>query len=218
MDIVNHILAKYGLSLDKPIPHRATWMLPYPNPHLGDIIEARKCPWCNIPFDKRSSMGKHIQTYHHRTKNLKKSTCWQDLSKVNTQWAFKITRDRKGLYKIQNPLPTSQTPSTTHNLGELPLILTPSGPFIPNFYQALYWTEWMDKIKGNQAWTSSLMKVVFGLVELPSKAKSEVKDPKRAKLEAGLLRLHKTLQSYLSSADIWLDAYHHSLRERLKGR
>ena len=78
----------------------------------------------------------------------------------------------------------------------------------------------MDEIRRDDVWTSNLMKAIFGLVELPSEAKIKMVagDSKRTRLETGLLRVHKTLHSYLLSADTWLSSYHHSLREMLKGR
>ena len=218
--MVSHILAKYSLSLDQAIPPRATWILPHANPYLGDIIEAKKCPFCLLPYDNRTSMTKHIKNLHKSSTKWRKPLAWQNLPKVNTQWAFKTTCDKKYLCTVRDSSLTSQPPSTTHDLGKLPPISSSSSPVIPNFYQALYWTHWMDKIKGNETWTSSLMKAVFGLVELPSEAKIKgaAKDLRRKKLETGLLRVHKALKSYLSSADVWLDTYHHSLREKLKGR
>jgi hypothetical protein len=218
--IVRHILVACAIPRDQKPPPRATWVLPRPNPYLGEIIEARKCPLCALPFDQRSSMAKHIGKLHPQSKKWRKPSRWQDLPKVDTQWAFRTTPDKKYLYKVNSRSPITPPTSTAHDLGTLPPIPLSSGPIIPHFYQTLYWTHWMDKIKGNDAWTSSLMKAVFGLVELPSaaKIKKAASDSERARLETGLLRVHQILRSYLLSADTWLSSYHHSLREKLKAR
>ena len=165
-------------------------------------------------------MSKHITNFHakaHQTKGFKR---WSGLSEVKTQWAFRNTETKKNLYRVRiatTPIPLPS--STTDGLGSFPLMQT-SSQVIPSFYQELYWTEWINEIKGHGPWASGLKKAVFSLVELPSTAtiKKATGNPEKAKLEAGLLRVHQILEGYLSKADAWLSSYHHSVRNNLKGR
>jgi hypothetical protein len=168
-------------------------------------------------------MDKHVGKLHPLVKKqkgrLQKSSGWEALRIVDTQWAYRPTSDKKHLYRVKNCTVVPLTPSPTPNIGVLPSIIPPSGLATPAFYRTLYWTKWIEEIKGSETWTSSLMKAVFGLVELPNEANiNAIGDHERKTLETGLLRVHKFLSAYLLSADAWLNLYHHSLRERLKGR
>ena len=154
-------------------------------------------------------MSNHITKYHskaHQTRNLKH---WNGLSEVKTQWAFRSTETKKNLYRVKiDTAPTPLPSSTTDGLGSFPPIQI-SSQVIPSFYQELYWTEWIDEIKGDGTWASGLKKAVFGLVELPSTTtiKGAARNPEQAKLEAGLLGVYQILEAYLSKADGWLSSY-----------
>jgi hypothetical protein len=197
----------YGLDPSQGYPELGWKLL---HPVHKRVYSGRCCFLCPTFF--HTNQDRQYTTHFNKFHKGMEKVNWAKLQFFDTlHQPFKSGK----LYQIPNqgsPLPTL---SIATNIAEpdsvVPPLDSPLNPPPPQFCQELGFVSWVEELGLEQ-------EVVNYLTATPGTLATKNTCGKKAQLEKILLRVHHSLNSYLSSGQNWLFIYHSRLQDILGKR